>query len=451
MAGPVDASSDCRLIVPDNDAARPELTILVPALNEELTIAGFLQWCHEGIRRSGASVEILIVDSSTDRTAEIAVANGARVLKTPMRGLGRAYIDAIPHIRGQFVIMGDADCTYDFREIKPFIDAWRAGAEFVMGSRFKGSIEPDAMPRLHRYFGTPATTFLLNRMFRGRFSDIHCGMRGITRDALLRMELRSQGWEYASEMTVKSVQMGLRIVEIPIRFLKEPAGRLSHHARRGFLEPWRAGWVNLRIMFIYGIDFFLMKPGYVLLGAGLLLLLPLTFGPLSVGPVTLSLSTMLLGMTLAILGSSMLQAGGMARILFDHHGASRARYERMFPYNRAVGGSALAAAIGILMTLPLVYTFLAHGLGIPQGAIEVHWAITGLWLLITAFQAFIFTVMIRALGAALPVRAAASEIPAAVSGAAEAALWCVRPAAPREAASAAAIDAERSEAPVARG
>jgi hypothetical protein len=148
--------------------------------------------------------------------------------------------------------MGDADCTYDFRAIKPFIDALRAGAQFVMGSRFKGRIAPGAMPALHRYFGTPAMTLVLNLMFGSAFSDIYCGMRALTRDALTRMGLRSQGWEYASEMVLKSVQMNLVTVEIPIDFLKAPAGRLSHMKRRGWLEPWRAGWMNLRVMMANG-------------------------------------------------------------------------------------------------------------------------------------------------------------------------------------------------------
>jgi hypothetical protein len=125
------------------------------------------------------------------------------------------------------------------------------GAEFVIGSRFKGTIAPGAMPGLHRYFGIPLMTSILNLMFGSRFSDIHCGMRGLTRDALARMDLRSQGWEYASEMVLKSVHMGLVTVEVPISFLKGPEGRLSHMKRRGWVEPWRAGLMNLRAMLTY--------------------------------------------------------------------------------------------------------------------------------------------------------------------------------------------------------
>jgi glycosyltransferase involved in cell wall biosynthesis len=170
-------------LLPENDVEDPEFSIVVPALNEEITIGEFVAWCKQGIAAAQVKAEIIIIDSSSDRTAEIAVAGGARVLKTPKRGLGRAYIDAIPYIRGKYVLMGDADCTYDFREIRPFVQKFRTGAEFVMGSRFKGSIEKGAMPPLHRYFGTPLTTWILNVMYGTKFSDIHCGMRGVTLDA----------------------------------------------------------------------------------------------------------------------------------------------------------------------------------------------------------------------------------------------------------------------------
>src|ERR1044072_6864261 len=167
-----DGPRDVQLMVPANDVASPEFSIVVPALDEEITIGQFVDWCMLGIRAAGIQGEVLIIDSSSDRTAEIAVERGARGLKTPKRGLGRAYIDALDHIRGRYVLMGDADCTYDFRDIAAFVAVFRDGAEFVMGSRFKGSIEDGAMPPLHRYFGTPLTTLILNVMYGTRFSDI---------------------------------------------------------------------------------------------------------------------------------------------------------------------------------------------------------------------------------------------------------------------------------------
>src|SRR5437762_13508636 len=186
-----------------------DLSVVVPALNEEITVGELVDWCKEGLERAGVRGQILIIDSSTDSTPEIGLSHGGEVLCTPKRGLGRAYIDAAKYIRGQWIIMGDADLTYDFRELTPFIEAFRKGAEFVMGSRFRGSIEEGAMPALHRYFGTPVTTWILNVMYGTHFTDIHCGMRGVTRDGFERMRLTSQSWEYASEMVLKSVHLGL--------------------------------------------------------------------------------------------------------------------------------------------------------------------------------------------------------------------------------------------------
>ena len=152
---------DMELLIPDEDEPNPELSIVVPAVNEELTIATFVDWCKKGLREANIRGEILIVDSSTDSTPELARAEGARVLRTPKRGLGRAYIDVVPFIRGDYVVMGDADCTYDFKELRPFVDVLRAGNDFAMGSRWKGSIEDGAMPFLHQYIGTPITTWIL--------------------------------------------------------------------------------------------------------------------------------------------------------------------------------------------------------------------------------------------------------------------------------------------------
>src|SRR6195952_4151704 len=256
------------LLVPPNDTVSPEVTILIPAVNEQITMADFVDWCHQGLAAAGATGEVLIVDSSEDATPEIALRGGARVLHTPRRGLGRAYIDALPYVRGKYVVMGDADCTYDFRELAPFVDAMRSGMEYVMGWRWKGSIESGAMPPLHQYFGTPFTTWILNRLYGSRFSDIHCGMRGITRQALTRMDLQSQSWEYASEMVLKSVHMDLRTSEVPVSFFKDRDGRVSHHKRMGWFSPWQAAWINLRAMFVYGADFFLLKPGALLLALG---------------------------------------------------------------------------------------------------------------------------------------------------------------------------------------
>jgi glycosyltransferase involved in cell wall biosynthesis len=400
MAPRVEADAELRVLVPDNDEADPELSIVIPALNEELTIGRFVDWCREGLEQANVRGEILIIDSSSDPTAEIALSRGARVLKAPKRGLGRAYIDALPFIRGEYVLMGDADCTYDFRQIERFTACFRNGYEYVMGSRFRGYIEPGSMPPLHRYFGTPITTWILNFLYGSRFSDIHCGMRGITREALRRMDLQSQSWEYASEMVLKSVRMNLRTAEVPVRFLKDAKGRLSHHKREGWFSPWHAAWINLKAMFVYGADFFLYRPGLLLLFMGLLLTLPLSRGPIDAGPITFSLHWMLLGLTLCVLGLHGFYLGALARVFFDHSGETRRRWLAMFSYTRSVVLSALAVAGGAAFAAPLVVRYIGSGFRLTADVFPTtHLAVTGLLMVIGGFMNFTFTLALHAAAA----------------------------------------------------
>ena len=390
------ARHDVTLLTPERDETDPELSIVIPALNESLTITEFVEWCHQGMAAAGVRGEVLIVDSSTDDTAALAVAAGARVLQVPKRGLGRAYLDAIPFVRGRWVLMGDADCTYDFRGLGPFVEAFRAGHEFVMGSRWKGSIEPGAMPRLHQYFGTPLTTWILNRLYSSQFSDIHCGMRGITRAALVRMDLQSQSWEYASEMVLKSVHMDLRTTEVPVRFLKDQEGRLSHHKRSGWFSPWSAAWINLRAMFVYGADFFVLRPGLVLLFLGCLLTFPLSLGPITIGPVTLSLYTMMLGLVLTVIGLQGIFLGCVAQVLFDYTGRATARWMRVFAYTRTVLFAFALVVFGVISCVPLVVTYFQNGrrLGAPE-SVEPHLAVLGLTLALAGFSIFVYTLVLH--------------------------------------------------------
>jgi glycosyltransferase involved in cell wall biosynthesis len=396
-----------QLLLPAADVVDPLVSIVVPALNEEIVVSEFVRWCHEGLCQAGVRGEILIVDSSTDTTAELALAEGARVLKVPRRGLGRAYIDALPFIRGEYVILGDADCTYDFRNIGEFIERFRDGYEFVMGTRLRGFIQPGSMPALHRYLGTPVTTWILNVLYSSDFSDIHCGMRGITLDAFRRMGLQSQSWEYASEMVLKSVHMHLRTTEVPVRFYKDRDGRVSHHRREGWFSPWKAAWINLRAMFVYGADFFLVRPGAVLLAVGLLLTLPLTFGSLALGPVTFSLHWSLAGVALAVLGLQSIYLGVLARLLYESDGAVRRRWLGWFRYNRAVGASAALFALGLALLSFLVIDYLSNDLRLPSLTLDggpSYQAVTGLLLVMMGFSTFTFTLVLHAMAIRLDRR-----------------------------------------------
>jgi glycosyltransferase involved in cell wall biosynthesis len=390
---------ELELLLPEHEISDPELSIVVPALNERLTIADFIAWCKEGLTKADIRGEILIIDSSTDETPRIANEAGARVLRSPKRGLGRAYIDSLPFIRGKYVLMGDSDCTYDFRELQPFAEKFHAGYEFVMGSRFRGYIEPGAMPPLHRYLGTPVTTWILNVIFGSHFSDIHCGMRGITLDALRRMRLRSQSWEYASEMVLKSVHMGLKTGEVPIRFLKDRPGRLSHHKRSGWFSPWAAAWINLRAMFVYGAAFFLYRPGIVLTILGLALTLPLTMGPVELGPLSFSLHWMLFGLTLATLGLQSTYMGILAQIFFDYSGEISKRWLRRIPYDRTVGLAVALFLVGVALGATMIVSYVRHGLRLPVESPVNYMGVTGVLFMIVGFTTFTFTLLLHATSA----------------------------------------------------
>lgn len=370
----------------------PLVSIVIPALNEQLTIGEFVDWCLEGLEKSGVKGQVLIIDSSTDHTPEIVEQHGAEVLRVPMRGLGRAYIDAIPHIKGKYVIMGDADLTYDFREIQVFIEKLNQGYEFVMGSRYKGYIEPGAMPKLHQYFGTPVTTWILNLIYGSRYSDIHCGMRGITLEALRKINLQSQSWEYASEMVLKAAKYRLKTTEVPVRFYKDREGRLSHHKRAGWFSPWLAGWINLKAMFIYAPDFFLYLPGILSLVFGFLLTTSLLRGPYRIGPVALNLYWMLLGLTLTTVGYSALQLALLAKVYYNFDPGVTQRILKIFTYNRGTLTGILAMLIGIFLGLGLLYNWISHGLRLNEIS---HQGVFGLLLIIFGFQTFTFTLLLH--------------------------------------------------------
>ena len=375
-----------------------ELSIVIPAMNEAVTIGEFVDWCCEGLGKAGVSGQILIVDSSSDRTPGIAVEHGAEVLEVPKRGLGRAYIDAIPFIRGRWIVMGDADLTYDFRDLRPWIERFQQGDEFIMGSRFKGSIEAGAMPKLHRYFGTPITTWLLNLIYGTRFSDIHCGMRGVTRDAFERMRMRSQSWQYASEMIIKSDHLRLRTSEVPVHFYKDRDGRVSNLKRIGWWAPWHAAWISVQAMFTYGADFFLFWPGLILAVFGLTAGLALANGPMVVAGIGFSLHWMLLFLLVGVVGFQALLTGILAKVLYDPERHEAHRWHGWFRFNRATLATGAMLLAGWLAGWGLIseYVNLGHKLPPEIGPASYH-AVAGVGLCLLAALYFTFSLVFNAL------------------------------------------------------
>jgi glycosyltransferase involved in cell wall biosynthesis len=248
-----------------------DVTVLIPTKNEEITISSFIDWCTLGFLNSNVKGEIVLMDSSTDQTPEIARSKGAKVVTVSEKGLGIAYLEGKKHVSGKYVILGDADCTYDFRKIQPFLAKLDEGFDLVVGNRFRGTIEKKAMPIHHQYFGSPATSFIFKHTLGIPTGDIHCGMRGLTRKLFLKLPFTELGWEYASEMIVSSRNLGSKICEVPIDFLKEPQGRISHQRRNGWLTPFKAGWGTLRVTASFSLDRLLFLPGIFLASSGVLL------------------------------------------------------------------------------------------------------------------------------------------------------------------------------------
>ena len=384
------------LEIPAADCASPVISILVPSMNEQETIATFIAWCHEGLMEAGVQGEIVIVDSSSDETPAIALAGGARVVHTEPQGLGSAYIEGIKWIRGDFVVLGDADCTYDFRKLSDFLKGWEAGNAFVMGSRFKGSIEPGAMPKLHQYFGTPVTTWLLNRIFGSNFSDIHCGMRGVDADTLRAMSISSPSWQYASEMIIKSVEMELPTAEVPINFYADPGTRESHMKRKGRLEPFRAGWQNVKAMLTYGAPYFLLRPGQAVCALGLLLFLALGFGPVDIGSIELSSTTQLVGAFLILLGLQMVLLARVAQGVTDYRGVRRASLSARYDLNRMLRLCSLIGVVGLLLFIPVIRSYVTNDLRLDALAPwEASAAIGGITLVIASFCVFTAALVIQ--------------------------------------------------------
>jgi hypothetical protein len=298
-----------------------DVSVVIPCLNEANSIGICVSKAMEAFRTVELRGEVVVADNgSTDGSIEIAEKVGARVVRVEQRGYGSALRTGIAAARGAFIVMGDADDSYDFSEVPRFVEEWRQGNDVVMGNRFRGEIKPGAMPWHHKYVGNPALSSLLNLFFHTGIGDSHCGMRGFTRAVYERMDLRSTGMEFASEFVIKAAQLGAKIAEIPITLWPDKRGRPPH------LRSFRDGWRHLRFMLLYAPNWLFVLPGaaFVLLGLSLVFwLLP---GPRAISPrITLDLHTMIFGVIFTLLGAQILSIGAFAKVFsyaerFDRSG-----------------------------------------------------------------------------------------------------------------------------------
>ncbi|KQZ26753.1 dolichol-P-glucose synthetase [Mesorhizobium sp. Root552] len=286
-----------------------ELTILMPCLNEAETLATCIDKAKNFLARSKIHGEVLVADNgSTDGSLDIAATHGARVVNVPIRGYGAALRHGIENARGQYVIMGDSDDSYDFTALDPFVAELRSGSDLVMGNRFQGGISAGAMPLLHRYLGNPVLSFLGRLFFRLNVGDFHCGLRGFNRDKVLDLQLTAPGMEFASEMVVRSSLMGLRISEVPTTL--SPDGR----TRPPHLRTWHDGWRHLRYLLLHSPRWLFMFPGAVVFGLGAILTILLAAGPVQISPsVVLDTHSLIVGCMAMIVGMQCFSFGILAR------------------------------------------------------------------------------------------------------------------------------------------
>ncbi|HVF50336.1 MAG TPA: glycosyltransferase family 2 protein [Pyrinomonadaceae bacterium] len=281
----------------DAEASSLELSVVMPCLNEAETLGVCIEKARAALDAHGIAGEILVADNgSTDGSQEIAARMGARVVAVATKGYGAALLGGINAARGRFIIMGDADDSYDFTNLLPFVERLRDGYELVMDNRFQGGIAEGAMPPLHRYLGNPVLTGIGRLFFRSPCSDFHCGLRGFSKEAVLRLDLHTTGMEFASEMVVKATLHKLRMTEVPTTLSPDGRSRAPH------LRSWRDGWRHLRFLLLYSPRWLFLYPGALLMLAGLAVMLWLVPAPRRVGNVTLDIHTMLYAALAMVIG-----------------------------------------------------------------------------------------------------------------------------------------------------
>lgn len=338
-----------------------ELTILMPCLNEAETVACCVEKAVRWLEAAGVIGEVLIADNgSTDGSRQLAAQAGARVIDVAMPGYGAALASGIANARGRYVIMGDADDSYDFSDLSAFLEKLRAGFQLVMGNRFAGGIAKGAMRPLHYYVGNPVLSFIGRLFFRSSIGDFHCGLRGFHRSALLSLDLHTTGMEFASEMVVKATLARLRIAEVPTKLRPDGRSRPSH------LRSWRDGWRHLRFLLLYCPRWLYLLPGLSLMFLGALVFIWLVPGSRRIGNVQFGVHTLLAGAAFVVVGYQAVVFGILTKIFAVTEGLlpKDLQLSRAFKYITLEVGL-VAGAVQIILGLGGMIAALLqwHGVG----------------------------------------------------------------------------------------
>jgi glycosyltransferase involved in cell wall biosynthesis len=336
-----------------------EVSVVMPCLNEAETLAACIQKAQEALEEGGLTAEIIVADNgSTDGSQVVARELGTRVVSVARKGYGSALIGGIDAAHGAYVVMGDADDSYDFGAIGPLVDKLREGYDLVVGNRFLGGIEPGAMPWLHRWVGNPVLTLISRLFFHTPVGDMHCGLRAFRKDAYEALRLRATGMEFASEMVIKASLRGMRIAEVPVTLRPDGRSRPPH------LRTWRDGWRHLRFMLLFSPRWLFLYPGSALFAVGVLLSGLLLTGPRRVGTVTLDIHTLLVAGFLALLGYQLVLFAVFTKIF-----AIRMGFHPPHP------------------ALQKLFKYVTLEVGLVAGAVMVIAGVVGLILAVASWQA----------------------------------------------------------------
>ncbi|WP_235507960.1 glycosyltransferase family 2 protein [Variovorax sp. Root434] len=381
-----------------------ELTILMPCLNEARTLPTCIGKAKAFLAHSGVRGEVLVADNgSTDGSQTLAMSCGARVVDVPVRGYGAALIAGIDAAAGRYVIMGDADDSYDFSALAPFVAELRQGSQLVMGNRFRGGILPSAMPPLHRYLGNPVLSFMGRFFFKSKIGDFHCGLRGFERQAILQLGLCCEGMEFASEMVVKASLHGLRVAEVPTVLSPDGRDRPPH------LRTWRDGWRHFRFLLLFTPRWLFLYPGVVLALLSLAQLLLAQSHPGNLGRWPVGIHTQLFAGAGMVLGyQTMLFA--MGAVLARHCARLNTPHPRERWALRAASGGwlsiggALATLFGLTMCASLTWQWGRTGFGALDPETAMRQVIPGIALLLMGTQSLLAAIFFAALRSAFDLR-----------------------------------------------
>lgn len=376
----------------------PEVSVVIPCLNEAETLAKVIRKTQDGFVRMGVTGEIIVADNgSSDGSQQIALDEGARLVHVPQRGYGAALHGGISASVGEFVVMGDADDSYDLGSIDDFLIHLRAGADLVMGNRFAGRIMPNAMPWLHRWIGNPVLSWLGRVLFRSSVGDFHCGLRAFRKSAWEAIALQTSGMEYASEMVIKAAIFGQHIVEVPITLYKDGRSRPPH------LRTWSDGWRHLRFMLAYAPNWVFFFPGASMSIIGALTVIWLAPGVQVLGNLMLDINTMVIAASIFLLGIQVMLFGILAKQYMTTRGliptsARFARLNRVISLEYGLIASLLILAIGIWFIAQVFGVWQSSGFQFLNTQASARMTLIGGSLMILAGQVGFTSILVSILG-----------------------------------------------------